>query len=164
MARRRYKLYNGATAALTAALAPVTTGTSIKTMLQVKPTTNVAVIAWGYSFDAVPTSLVKVELITTGTVAATVTAFASGDVIKYDDPGTAASAISLGTSASGYTSTAEGTVTASRLLAGRNELAQSYESQDPLDREGGVVANDILRIRATTAVAIGMTCWVLIEE
>lgn len=164
MARRRYLLFNGATAALTGALAPVATGTSIKTMLQIKPTTNIAVIAWGYSFDVVPTALVKVELITTGTAAATVTAFASGDVCKYDDSGTAASAISLGTTASGYTSTNENTVTASRLLAYRNEWAQSYEAQLPLDREGGVIANDILRIRATTATSINMTCWVAIEE
>lgn len=164
MARRRYVLFNGATAALTAALAPVTTGTSLKTMLQIKPTTNIAVIAWGYSFDVVPTAKVAVELITTGTVAATVTAFASGDVCKYDDPGTAASAISLGTSASGYSASVEGTVTASRLLAYRSEWGQSYEAQLPLDREAGVIANDILRIRATTSVAIGMTCWVQIEE
>ncbi|MFE7797069.1 hypothetical protein [Nocardia sp. NPDC057440] len=164
MARRRYKVYNAATAALTAAPAAVTTGTSLKTMLQIKPTTNIAVIAWGYSFDVVPTALVKVELITTGTVAATVTAFAAGDVVKYDDAGTAASAISLGTSASGFTSTAEGTITATREIFFRNEFGQSYESQEPLDREGGVIANDILRIRATTAVAIGMTCWVLYEE
>lgn len=164
MARRRYQLFNGATAALTAAMPTVTTGTSLKTMLQIKPTTSIAVIAWGYSFDAVPSAPVTVELLTTGTVAATVTAFASGDVVKFDDAGAAASAISLGVSASGYTATAEGTIVSSRLLACRREMAQSYESQFPLDREPGVIANDILRIRATTATAIGMTCWVTIEE
>ncbi|MBJ8342760.1 hypothetical protein JGU71_28110 [Antrihabitans sp. YC3-6] len=162
--RRRYIVWNGATAALTAFLAPVTTGTSLKTMLQVKPTTNISVIAWGYSFDAVPTAQVKVELITTGTVNATVTAYAAGDVVKYDDAGTGASAISLGTSASGFTSSAEGTVTASRLLAGGSTWAQQFSEQFPLDREPGVVANDILRIRATTSVAIGMSCWLAYEE
>lgn len=163
MPRRRYKMYNGATAALTAALAPVTTGTSLKTMLQVKPTTPMAVIAWGYSFDAVPTSKVAVELINTGTVAATVTAFNTGDIPQYDDVLGATPPFTLATSGSGFTSSAEGTVTTSRLLASRQEFGQSYESQDPLDREGGVIAGDILRIRATTAVAIGMTCWVLVE-
>lgn len=164
MARRRYQLFNGAAAALTAAMPAVTTGTSLKTMLQIKPTTNVAVIAWGYSFDAVPVSPVTVELITTGTVAATVTAFAAADVVKFDDAGTAASAISLGVNASGYTATAEGSIVSSRLLACRREMAQSYECQFPLDREPGVIANDILRVRATTATALGMTCWVTIEE
>lgn len=164
MARRRYQIFNAATAALTAAPAAVATGTSLKTMLQLKPTTNIAIIGWGYSFDAIPTALVKVELITTGTVNATVTAFNSGDICKYDDAGTAASALSLGTSASGFTSSAEGTVTTSRLLAMRNEMSPSYECQFPLDREPMVAANDILRIRATTATTIGMTCWVTIEE
>ncbi len=164
MSRRRYIVWNGATAALTAALAPVTTGTSIKTMLQVKPTTNTAVIAWGYSFDVAPTALVKCELVTTGTVNATVTAYAAGDVAKYDDSGNAASAISLGTSASGFTSSAEGTVTASRLLDYRSEWGQSYMCQFPLDREPGVIANDFLRIRMTTATAINAICWVAFEE
>src|SRR5438270_13769112 len=112
MSRRRFVVWNGATAALTAAMPAVTTGTAIKTMLQIKPTTNIAVIGWGYSFDVAPTALVKVELVTTGTVAATVTASASGDIVKYDDAGGGTSAVSLSTTATGYTSTAEGSVTA----------------------------------------------------
>ncbi|WP_405490519.1 hypothetical protein [Nocardia sp. NBC_00511] len=164
MARRRFIVWNGATAALTGALASVATGTSVKTMLQLKPTTNIAILEWGYSFDAVPTSLVKVELITTGTVAATVTAYASGDVIKYDDAGSAASAISLGTSASGYTASAEGTITSTRPLADRTEWGQSFSQQFPLDREPGVQANDLLRIRMTTATTINALCYVIFEE
>lgn len=164
MARRRFIVFNGAIGDLTSPLSPAATGTSTKTMLQVKPTTNIALIAWGYSFDVVPTALVKAELLTTGTVAATVTAYASGDVCKYDDAGSAASLISLGTSASGYTSSAEGSVTATRLLDSRLEWGQSYMAQFPLDREPGVQANDILRIRATTATTINMLCWVAFEE
>ena len=91
MARRRYLVWNAATAALTAAPTMVTTGTALKPMLQVKPSTYIAVIAWGYSFDVTPTAVVKVELITTGTVNATVTAFNAGDVVKFDDSGNAAS-------------------------------------------------------------------------
>lgn len=163
MARRRYKIYNGASAALTAALATVTTGTSIKTMLQLKPTQPIAVTAWGYSFDAVPTSKVAVELLTTGTVAATVTAFATGDIPQKDDVVGATPPFTLATNGSGFTSTSEGTITTTRLLAYRNELGQSYESQDPLDREGMVNTGDILRIRVTTAAALGMTCWVEVE-
>ncbi|MFC8531955.1 hypothetical protein [Nocardia sp. NPDC057227] len=164
MARRRFIVWNAATAALTAAPTAVTTGTSIKTMLQIKPTTTIAVIEWGYSFSVLPTAVVNCELVTTGTVNATVTAFASGDVGKYDDSVGAASAISLGTTASGFTSTAEGSVTATRLLAGRLEWAQSFSQQFPLDREPGVAANDILRIRMTTATAINALCYVVYEE
>lgn len=165
MSRRRYKVWNGATAALTAAMPAVTTGTAIKTMLQVKPTTPISIIEWGYSFDVVPTAAVKVELLTTGTVNATMaTAYAAGDVVKYDDPSMSASSISLGTAASGFTASAEGTITATRLLDFQNSWAQQYSLQWPLDREPGVIANDILRIRMTTATAINAVCFVTFEE
>ena len=164
MARRRYIVWNAATAALTAAPTMVTTGTALKTMLQVKPSTQIAIIEWGYSFDVTPTAVVKVELITTGTVNATVTAFNAGDVVKYDDSGGAASAITLATSGSGFTSSAEGSVTASRLLDYQASWAQQYSKQFPLDREPGVVASDILRIRMTTATAVSASCYVVYEE
>jgi len=157
-------VWNAATAALTAAPLMVATGTTIKTMLQVKPSTNIAIIEWGYSFDITPSAVVKVELITTGTVNATVTAFNSGDVVKYDDSGGAASAIVLATSGSGFTSSAEGSVTASRLLDCQASLAQQYSKQFPLDREPGVIANDILRLRVTTGTSINMSCYVVFEE
>lgn len=164
MARHRYTVWNGATAALTAAVASVATGTSLKTMLQVKPTTNIAVIAWGFIFDVVPTALVNVELITTGTVNATVTAFNAGDVVKWDDPGGIATAATLSTAASGFTSSAEGTVTASRLLDHQAAWAQAYSMQFPLDREPGVAANDILRVRMTTATTINARAFITWEE
>lgn len=164
MSRRRYVVWNAATAALTAAPTSVATGTALKTMLQVKPTTPIAVIEWGFAFDTVPTAVVKTELITTGTVNATVTAFAAGDLVKYDDSAGAASSISVGTAASGFTASAEGTVTASRLLDYQPAWAQSFSKQFPLDREPGVVANDILRIRMTTATTINAVCYVVWEE
>lgn len=164
MARRRFQVWNGVSAALTAAPVMVTTGTALKTMLQVKPTTPIAIIEWGYSFDITPTAVVKVELITTGTINATVVAYAAGDVCKYDDSGGAASAITLATSGSGYTASAEGTITATRLLAYQASWAQQFSQQFPLDREPGVVTSDLLRIRMTTATAINASCYVVFEE
>lgn len=164
MARHRYTVWNGATAALTAAVASVTTGTAIKTMLQVKPTTNIAIIAWGFTFDIVPTAVVNVELITTGTIVANVTSFAAGDIVKWDDPGGIASTISISANTSGFTSSAEGSVVASRLLDHQAAWAQSYSMQFPLDREPGVAANDILRVRMTTAVALNARCFITFEE
>ncbi|WP_029932498.1 hypothetical protein [Nocardia otitidiscaviarum] len=165
MARRRFQVFNGATAGLTSPLSAVTTGTSLKTMLQIKPTTPIAIIAWGYSFTTVPTTLVQVELVTTGTAAATVTNYAAGDIIKYDDASGSASSISTGGgNTSGFTATGEGTITSTRLLAARAETGPSYESQFPLDREPAVIAGDVLRLRALTTVAINMLCWVTWEE
>jgi hypothetical protein len=165
MARRRFIVWNGATAALTAAMPLVATGTAIKTMLQIKPTTPIALIEWGYQTDVVPTARVNTELLTTGTVGATVTNYAAGDIAKYDDAAGAASAIATGGgNTSGYTATAEGTIISTRLLAYRPDWGQGLFQQFPLDREPGVQANDFLRIRVTTTVSINMACYVIWEE
>src|ERR1035437_6410379 len=113
----RYLIFNGAKNT-TAAPVKVTTGTAIKTMLQVKMGATIGgeIIEWGYSYDgssaAVPGEVELIEV----DVAATVTATALADITKYDpsafingDPTTAI--FSVGTTATGYTSTGEGTPT-----------------------------------------------------
>lgn len=172
MARRRYVVWSGATSALTsttdlAGISLTSNATPVannSTFLQVKPTTNIAVIEWGYQLDAIPSVMTNVELITTGTVGATVTAFVAGDVCKYDDAGSAASAISLGTSASGFAGTADSTITASRLLDQGPGWSQFYCKQYPLDREPGISANDFLRIRAWGLTTAKIKCWIVFEE
>lgn len=166
MASPTFVLWNGATAALSAKLAAAATGNNaIKTMLQIKPgTPKIRIVEWGYSFDAVPASPVPVELITTGTVFATVTAAASGDVVKYNDVTGSASQISLGTTASGYTASAEGTITSTRLLAEQLENGVYFKQQFPLGREPEVNGGDALRIRVHTPSVMNMTCYVCWEE
>ena len=161
----------------TAAPSGVTTGTAIKTMLQFKPsaTLGARIISWGYSLDssAAATSA-KIELIETGTVAATVTASVANDLTKYDsaalaggDPTT--NLIQVGTSATGYTATAEGTITATRELDGPQfittgtSFAVTWSSQFPLGREPFVQANNLARIRVTFGTAVNMYCWMLVE-
>jgi hypothetical protein len=163
MARRRYIAWNQAMPT-TGNFTPVTTGTALKTMLQIKPTTNIAIIEWGYSFATVPSVAVEVGLMTSGIVAATVTAHAASGVMAYDDAAAPASAVSLGTSATGFTASAEGTITTARVLDFAEQWAQSYSKQFPLDREPGVQANDILRIRMNTTVAHSAVCYVIWEE
>lgn len=159
---RSFLAYNCATAALTAHAAFVTTGTTIKTMQQLKSSLgNMTGIWWGYTFDSTPTVPVYVELITTGTVAATgLTAYNAGDIIKYGDPSGAAADLTLSTSTSGFTATGEGTITATRLLDVGVPMASGYETQLPLDREFGCIATEYLRIRAHTATAVNMLCWI----
>lgn len=172
MARRRFVVWNGATAAFgaTAELAFFSMGANggmvaASTLLQVKPTTNIAIIEWGFQLAVIPSAIVNVELITTGTVgAAAGTAFNAGDVVKYDDAGSAASAISLGTGASGFTFTTDAGASATRLLDQGPGWSQFYCKQFPLDREPGVQANDFLRIRAHSATAIGIKVYVVFEE
>jgi hypothetical protein len=154
----------------TAAFAAVTTGTAIKTMLQVKPASgvNLFIAEWGISFDGYAAAAPgKIELIESD-VAATVTASAAADVMKYSDPdGPAANTalVTLGTSATGYTATAEGSTTAIRNLDGPQFLApstQSFFKQFPLGREPVIQAAKFARIRVTFAAAVNCYCYMIV--
>lgn len=155
----------------TAAIAKVTTGTTIKTMLQIAtPATRQAtLIAWGYTCDAVPGSTGGiVELIQTD-VAATVTAHVAAGVQPLD-PNAPASLMTLGTSATGYTSTNEGTPTATRSFdsdlitptAGSGPI--NYDYQWMPDERPVIAVSKFLRIRVTFAAAVNMLCWVCWDE
>src|SRR5687767_4363899 len=100
----------------TAALTPITTGTAIKTLLQIASSSSrpLKVVEWGISFDGTTVNTpIKCELIQTD-VAATVTAHVAAGVQPYDDPNAPASTVTLGTAATGYTATAEGSITTTR--------------------------------------------------
>lgn len=159
--------YNGASPT-TAAVPKVTTGTAIKTLLQVATpsTIGLRVIEWGISFDGTSSSAtpIQCELIDVN-VAATVTAYAAADVVKFNGPNDAATLMTLGTSASGYTATAEGSITAARLLDYQNISPTSgYAKQFPLGREPAVAASRFLRVRVTAAAAVNATAYVVWEE
>lgn len=153
----------------TAAQAAVTTGTAIKTMLQVKGVTGLQfkIKEWGISFDgSAAATPIKCELLETGTVFATVTAAVAADIHKYDNPGnpTSTTYFSVGTAATGYTSTAEGTITATRMfdvefVAPTNQ----YVKQWPLGCEPMVNADSSLRIRVTAGTAVNCYCYVILE-
>jgi hypothetical protein len=158
----------------TAAPVMVTTGTAIKTMLQVKPgaTGGLRIVEWGISFDGSAAAAPgKIELIETD-VAATVTTLAAADITKLDsdainggDPTTAM--ISVGTSATGFTATAEGTITAVRNLDGVQFLGpttQPYSKQFPLGQEPVIQPAKFGRIRVTFAAAVNCYCWMKVAS
>lgn len=164
-----YKIYNGPMPT-TAAQAGVTTGTAIKTMLQVKGVTAVQmkVKAWGVSMTgAAAAAGIKWELLETGTVFATVTASAAADCIGWDGPGLATVSttyLSVGTAATGYTSSAEGTITATRVFDAQIvQPTGQYVWEFSLGNEPIVSAVSALRIRCTAGAAVDAVCWVLIE-
>lgn len=170
MGVQRYIIWNGA-APTTAALAKVTTGTAIKTMLQVATpaTTMVTLISWGYTLDAVPGSTGgQIELLETD-VAATVTAHVAAGVMPLM-PGIPASLLTLGVSATGYTATVEGTTTASRVFdaglvpptAGADDLTYDYEFMP--DARPVINVSKFLRVRVTFAAAVNMNCYVVVEQ
>lgn len=167
----RYICWNGA-APTTAALTKVTTGTVIKTMLQIAPPSNrmLTLISWGYTLDAVPASAGQVELLEVD-VAATVTAHVAAGVMPLMAGSSfPASLVTLGASATGYTASAEGTPTASRLFdvglvptnAGATDLQYDYEWMP--DARPVVNVSKFLRVRATFGAAVNMNCYVVWDE
>lgn len=157
----------------TAAQASVTTGTAIKTMLQLSTpsTRQIQLVSWSFTVDAAPatTGVGVVELIQTD-VAATVTAHVAAGVQPLD-PNAPASLLTLGTSNTGYTGTAEGSTTASRVfdvvnVAGVSNGASptTYTYQFMPDERPIIAVSKFLRIRVTFSAAVNMRCGIVWDE
>ena len=169
-----YVVYNGPMPT-TASQVAVTTGTAIKTLLQLKlgGSTNMVgrVVEWGISFDGAAAGAgIECELIDTGIVGGTVTEFVAADVINLGDPNAGAVtddfplAFTAAGDESGYTATAEGTITAIRMLD--CQLVQptnQYIKQFPLGREPCWKAANFLRVRVKAAAAVNAICYVVFE-
>jgi hypothetical protein len=163
----RYRIYNHAMPT-TAAPAGVTTGTAIKTLLQLKPFNQAKIVAWGISFDgSAAATPITVQLCETGTVFATVTASVDADCIKLNGADQAAASVAgltLGTTATGYTSSGEGTITTQRmfdtqLVAPTNQ----YIYQFPLGQEPVLVIGNACRIIVKAGTAVNAICWIEVE-
>jgi hypothetical protein len=166
----RYKIFNGPMPT-TASQVAVTTGTAIKSLLQVKASATLGfhVVEWGISFDGSAAATPGiVELVETD-VAATVTASAAADIHKLDaaalmggDPTT--NLLPVGTTSTGYTSTGEGTITSVRQLDVQHIMgANQYVMQFPLGERPFVQISKFLRIRVKFAAAINAICYVVVE-
>ena len=162
-----YQVFNGPMPT-TASFAAVTTGTAIKTLLQLKPFNVVRLVEWGISFDgSAAATPIEVELLDTGTVFATVTAHADADIMKFDGAEGAVASVAgltLGTSATGYTASAEGTITAvkifdAQLIAPTNQ----YVKQFPLGREPKCIIGNSVRVRVKAGAAVNAICYVTVE-
>lgn len=169
-----YKIYNAAmpTTALTA---KQTTGTGLRTMLQIQPSTtrNLEILAWGYTMDGVPAGGGSVELLQTDVAATGLTAHAAANVYNLD-PGGLVSLLTFGTGATGFAATAqsitEGTPTVTRVFdvdqisgtAAVQSLNQDY--QFVLDERPVVAAGKFLRVRVNMAGTVGMSCWATVRE
>lgn len=165
-----YKIFNGP-APTTASQAAVSTGTSIKTLLQVKPGTTrvMRVREWGISFDGSAAATPGIVELCVTDVAATVTAHVAAGIHKWDsaalaagDPTTALFAV--GTTSTGYTSSNEGSVGTVRQgdvqhIAPTNQ----YVYQFPLGCEFIVNPSEFMRIRVKFGAAVGAIAYILAE-
>lgn len=162
-----YTIFNGPLPT-TASFAAVTTGTAIKTMLQLKPFNLVKIVEWGISFDgSAAATPIEVELLDTGTVFATVTASVDADVFKtsgLDQAVASVAGLTLGTAATGYTGSAEGTITTTRLydvqfVAPTNQ----YVKQFPLGAQPICIIGNSIRIRVKAGTAVNAICYMTID-
>lgn len=168
----RYKAFNSAMVT-TASPAAVTTGTSIKTMQQLATpsTRQIMLLGWGYSIDDPPGADAVIDLIQSDT-AATVTAYSASGVQPIN-PGSPASLLTLGTSASGFTSSSETAPTTTKTFDAVSISSVSAEAAPQMryeyfwvPGEGPIVAvSSFVRLRATTpTTAVDMRCWILWSE
>jgi hypothetical protein len=166
----RYKAFNAAMPT-TAPPSAVATGTATKTMLQLATpsTREIQLISWGYTLSGLPGATGTIELIQTD-VAATVTAHVASGLVQLD-PNAPNSLLTLGTAATGYSASVEGTPTATRLLdadqipATAGEVMVNYDYQWMPDERPIIAVSKFLRVRATTPTSgVNMLTWVCWDE
>lgn len=170
----RYLIPNGPMPT-TAAQVAVTTGTAIKTMLQVKLEATfigvAKIVEWGLSFNGFAAALpIKVELLTTGTVKATITEHVATGILSQ---GGLSAAVTDGNpfdftaaaDGTGFTATVEGTITATRQLDVPQFIAPTtqFVKQFPLGREPDFDPAEYMRIRVTAGTAVDCYCYVVVE-
>ncbi len=152
-----------------AAVATAATAGTVKTILQVKTGTGkIRVVEWGYGFDtATLAAPVRVELIETGIINATVTTLGSG-VRPYNDvSGAVSQTAAPGAASTGFNATVEGSISTSRLLGFNYENGIYFKQQFPLGREPEINGGGtILRVRATPGsnAAVNIWCYIVWEE
>lgn len=162
-----YSIFNGPMPT-TAAQVPVTTGTAIKTLLQLKPFNICRIVEWGISFDgSAAATPIKCELLDTGTVFGTVTASADADIAKLSSVEQAAASVAgltLGTSATGYTCTSEGSITAVRMFDAQLVApTNQYVKQFPLGFQPQCIIGNAVRIRVTAGAAVNAYAYMIID-
>lgn len=164
MSQELYFVANGASPT-TASQVAVATGTNIKTLLQVATpsTTDIKVIEWGISFDASAAATPGiVELIQTDVAATSGTSLTP---TLWSNPSGPASACVGGTSATCYSPSAEGTITATRVFDVQHIApTNQYVKQYPLGREPWIPVSKFLRVRVKFAATVNALCYIIFEE
>jgi hypothetical protein len=164
---KSYQVMNGAAPGAAAPVA-VASGAVIKTMIQLSTSANreARITEWWWEGDgATAAAPVKVELVRHGTgPCTTVTAYVAADIMKYE-PNSVASALTLGTSNSGYTATAEVTpATAPNSIAHFVPPTSGIYIQYPLGREPEMAVSTFARIRNTAQATVNVYAGVVWEE
>lgn len=143
---------------------------TIKTVLQFKPLIACKIIEWGISFDGSAAAVPGlVELIDTGTVAATVTALASADVGQMDAEARLINAnstyMTFSTTGSGFNASGEGSITATNPLAPAQLIAPTNQflQQFPLGEQPFLLPSNLCRIRCNFPAIVNLTAYLKVS-
>lgn len=142
----------------TAAMTAVSTGTAIKTLLQLTApsTRQLTIVAWGITYTGAP-SAIATELINTTTVAGGTPTAVTPSVLTPGAPVSVATA--------GFSPGSEGTVVATCRVFDHQILStNNYSYEFSLGREPILDVSQVLRVRVTAAVAVNAICWIRWEE
>lgn len=157
MAGDMYVVYNSAVPT-TAAMTPVTTGTAIKTLLQLTAPSaaRMTIVEWGITFDGAP-SAIKCELIETTTIAGGSPTAVTPTILTDGAPASQATA--------GFSPSSEGSIVATTRTFDFQILSvNNYKWEWSLDSQPIVPTGKVLRVRVTAAAAVNALCWVRWKE
>lgn len=170
MAAKTYGVMNGAAPGAAAPVA-ITTGTAIRTMMQIATNTttpSIRFVEYWVEFDgSTAATPIKVELLRhTGGAQTTLTAYAAADIARFNDPNAPTSSIQLGTALSGFSNTTtEVTPTAAVSLETHFVPPTSgIYVQFPLGREPEVQVSAFSRVRVTAGAAVNCLAGLVWEE
>lgn len=162
-----YSVFNGA-GPTTAAPSAVTTGTVVKTMIQLSTSASseLRVVEWWWEGDGSAAATPgTIELMFHSSGAATVTAYTKATDVKKYDPNSRDTLITVGTANSGFTASAEGTpATALGSLVHKVPPTSGIYIQYPLGREPEMAVSTFCRLRNTLGTAVNAICGVAWEE
>lgn len=171
MAAKTYAVTNGAAPG---AAAPVvmTTGTAIKTMIQIATNTTtpaIRFVEWWVEFDgSTAATPIKVELMRhTSAPQTTLTAYVAADIARYNDPNAPTSSIQLGTALSGYSNTTTEVTPTGTPVSLQTHLVPPTSGiyiQFPLGREPEVQVSAFARVRTTALAAVNAYAGLVWEE
>ena len=170
MTAKTYAVMNGAAPGAAAAVA-ITTGTAIKTHIQIATNTTtpaIRFVEWWAEFDgSTAATPIKVELIRhTGGAQTTLTAYAAADIAKVNDPNAPTSSVQLGTALSGFSNTTT-EVTPTGAVSLETHFVPPTSGiyvQFPLGREPEVQVSAFSRVRTTAGAAVNAYAGVMWEE
>jgi hypothetical protein len=171
VAEKTYAVTNGA-APGAAAPVPISTGTAIKTHLQLATnatTPALRFVEWWAEFDgATAATPIRVELMRhTATGQTTLSAYAAADIARVNDPNAPASGIQLGAGLSGYSNTTTEIAPTGTPVSLETHFVPPTSGiyvQFPLGREPEVQVNAYARVRTTALAAVNCYAGVMWAE